>query len=459
MAMKRGFLNSSKAKERPLGPATVAASSVSKRAAAIKPDIVRPYPTTKKATVDLLEIDALDIENKKYEFPRNDSLIYTTLPPDAKDDEPVTECILCPGSKEVVINTPGFPQPLVHPATPAFRLDTVPGKGMGLFSTRDLKMGDLILSERPLIVSTRATRVKGIPNQAREMFIQHSMDMFEKCCALAVDRMRPENKAAFMALANSHTKDGSGQCVGIMRTNGVGIDGLLPDETNLPSTTCCPNTDVHFDVPSFSYRLYAVRDIPAGEELTFSYVDIEKPTAERQKVLKPYGFVCTCSACTDPSSDARRATFEPSMKNLIKWGMYERTLPSDWMIKKSLQQLVLLTAEKMQQHEKYSEATRAIMEAYICLGDAVNASKWAAKVRQQAWAGTYSLADIELLLDPANTAAYETHLFWRLRVDPPGGKAMTKLMQNMFEYANKTPEAAAILAGCHPASTKLSAQR
>ncbi|KAJ6466293.1 hypothetical protein C8R45DRAFT_1021204 [Mycena sanguinolenta] len=299
------------------------------------------------------------------------------------------------------------------------------------------------------------------------MFLQHAMDQFEKYCAMTVDRMRPENKAAFMALANCHTEDGSGLCVGIMRTNGLAIGGLLPDETSLPPTTysatCKSISRLNHrqvaHISSFSYRLYAVCDIPSDEELTFSYVDTEKPRAERQKELKSYGFVCTCAACSDPSSDARRATLEPSLRNLINWAMFDRTLPNDWLIKKSLQQLVLLTKEKMQHHPKYSDATRAVMEAYICLGDTLNASKWAAKVLQQGWAGTYEAGNIELLLDPANTAAYEAHLYWRLRVDPPGGKAMNKLMQIMFQYANKTPEAAALLTGCHPTKPKLSTQR
>ncbi|KAJ7211798.1 hypothetical protein B0H12DRAFT_1276660 [Mycena haematopus] len=394
--MKRGFLNGSKAKARLLEPATVAASSASKPAAVTTQDIspmeFTPLPFGKVAKID--------------------TMTFTTIPIsiNAKADEPTTECLFYPGSKEVVMNFPGFPQPLVHPATPAFRLDIVPGKGIGAYSTRDLKMGELILCERPLTVSARSLPVTRMPNFTDEMFFQYSLNVFEKSSAIAVDRMRPEDKAAFKALANSHTEDGSGPC---------------------------------FDMPSFSYRLYAVRDIPAGEELTYCYVDVEVPTAERQKSLEPYGFVCTCPACTDPSSDARRASLEPSMPSLLMWAVFDRTLPIDWMIKKSLQQLVLqvLTKEKMQCHSKYSEATRAIMEVYICLGDTKNASKWAAKVHQQVWEEKYEPADIELLLDPANTVAYEAHPFWRMRVDP-GGKATTKLLQDLVEHAEQNSEEA-----------------
>ncbi|KAF8208495.1 hypothetical protein K438DRAFT_1961095 [Mycena galopus ATCC 62051] len=227
-----------------------------------------------------------------------------------EDDEPVTECPLFPGSKEVVMNVPGFPRSLVQPAAPAFRLGSAPGKGLGVFSTRALNAGDL-LSEGPLLISARGLYVSPVPNYTQEMFMQHSMDHFEKY--LAVGRMRPENKAAFMSLANSHTNDG------------------------WPLRRCSSNTSAHFDLSSFSYSLYA--------------------------------------ACTDPGSDARRAAIEQSTGNLLQWAMIDRSLPADWMIKKSLQQLVFLTAENMQHSAGYSDATQAIMEAYICLGDTQNASK------------------------------------------------------------------------------------
>ncbi|KAJ6466287.1 hypothetical protein C8R45DRAFT_1021183 [Mycena sanguinolenta] len=436
--MKRGFLNSSKAKARPLGPLIVSVPNTSKAVSEqnVSPLQVRSFPIGKVAKVDVPEIGALNIQerdNRLGSHPR--ALTYTRLPIDAEDDEPVTECFFFPGSKEVVLNFPGFPQPLVHPPKPTFRLGTVPGKGAAVFSTRDLKMGDLILCERPLLISARGVPTAENPNFTEEMFLQHTMNYFEKCVSIAVDRMRPKDKAAFMALANSHTEDGSGPCVGVIRTNGLGVDGLLPEKSDLPSNmrmysatckdisrlnhSCSPNTSAHFDKPSLSHRLYAVRDIPAGEELTFSYLDTENPTAERQKALKPYGFVCTCSACTDPSSDARRATIGASAPNVQLWATLDRTLPDDWIFTKAYQQLELLTIEKLEHHGRFADATRAVMEAYICLGDTENASVWAAKVHKQVWAGEYKHANVASLLDPGNTAAYKAHPYWRTRIDPP----------------------------------------
>jgi hypothetical protein len=38
--------------------------------------------------------------------------------------------------------------------------------------------------------------------------------------------------------------------------------------------------------------------------------------------------------------------------------------------------------------------------------------------------------DVDKLLDPANTTAYEAHPFWRMRVDP-GSNAVAGTMQQM----------------------------
>ncbi|KAF7365517.1 ER lumen protein-retaining receptor [Mycena venus] len=446
--MKRGFLNSSKAKVRPLGPELVSAPILAVEKPAIS-SLEEPFQSMK---FPIGKVEKLDLPESSSSLkfverdPRSGSMpgamTYTTFPFGAADNEPVTECFFFSGSKEVLMNKgPGFPKPLVHPATPAFTMKAVPGKGMGLFSTRALKMGELILSERPLLITARGVPTGLIPGYTREMFLQHSLAELEKCVAIAVNRMRPENKAAFMALANCHTEDGSGPVVGIIRTNGLGIEGLRPgatDETRRYSAipkdisrlnhSCSPNTTPRFDLDSFGYQLRAVRSITAGEELTFQYVDVGCSAAERNEALKPYAFVCACPACTDaPASDARRAAIKAYNPSVLLWAI-DRKLSDDSLINECLEQLARLTTEGLEHHGAYFDATKAIMEAYICLGDTQNASKWTAKVHKQVWAHRYEkeISEFRLseLLDPANTAAYEKHPFWRMRVDPNPTTAM-----------------------------------
>jgi hypothetical protein len=47
-----------------------------------------------------------------------------------------------------------------------------------------------------------------------------------------------------------------------------------------------------------SVVLFAKRDIPAGEEVTISYVEETLPYEDRVELLSsPYQFVCFCSLC------------------------------------------------------------------------------------------------------------------------------------------------------------------
>jgi hypothetical protein len=160
------------------------------------------------------------------------AMVYTTVPFDAGPDEPVSECFFYPGSKEVLMNLAGFPRPLEHPATPTFRLDTVSGKGMGVFSTRALKFGDRILCERPLLITAPTVplmiQTADLDNPENNHMDWRRNEM-EKHYKVSVNRMRPDDKAAFMALANTRRKDGSTTPIhDIIDTNAFGVHGLLP---------------------------------------------------------------------------------------------------------------------------------------------------------------------------------------------------------------------------------------
>ncbi|KAJ7496866.1 hypothetical protein FB451DRAFT_1549892 [Mycena latifolia] len=423
--MKRGFLKSSKAQSRPLGPVPAAKSAIT--------DVVYGKFPIGKIQVDVPEGVETKFQVKECD-PRGGStpgaMTLTTLPIGAEEDEPVSECLFFPGSKEVVMNFPGFPQPLIQPATPAFRMATTPGKGVGLFSTRALKFGDLILGERPLYVGARGVHTSCPENLTREQVIQHSLNTLEKYLEISVSRMRPAAKAAFMALANSHKEDGSGPIAGIVRTNAVALVDLCPDmkgeigsysavckDISRLNHSCSPNTISRFDKPSFSYQLYAVRDIAKGEELTYQYTDVVTSTAERRKALKPYDFVCTCAACEDaPASDARRAAISAFRPNVLKWA-FDRTLSDNWLPDKCREHLALIAREGLEQMPLHFDLVKTLMEAHICLGDAQGASEWAAKVERFQWEEVRP--DVKALLDPAS-AAYQAHPMWRVRAD--GGR-------------------------------------
>ena len=80
-----------------------------------------------------------------------------------------------------------------------------------------------------------------------------------------------------------------------------------------------PNVRVEFSTTSFSFQCSALFDIKAGEQLFYSYCELDQPVAERQLGLAPYGFVCSCPACTHatPETDKLRTEYKKIAEDYI----------------------------------------------------------------------------------------------------------------------------------------------
>lgn len=79
---------------------------------------------------------------------------------------------------------------------------------------------------------------------------------------------------------------------GVQHFSGSGLYQLL----SCFNHSCDPNCSVHFLEDN---RVFVVADkpIPAGEELTISYIDTEQELVDRQDDLATYAFTCTCARC------------------------------------------------------------------------------------------------------------------------------------------------------------------
>ncbi|GLI60574.1 hypothetical protein VaNZ11_002733 [Volvox africanus] len=69
--------------------------------------------------------------------------------------------------------------------------------------------------------------------------------------------------------------------------------------------SCDPNCTAACDTGDRTVTILAQRDIPAGEEITVSYIDLSLPYKERQADLRDYGFVCRCVRCVAEAAEAR----------------------------------------------------------------------------------------------------------------------------------------------------------
>ncbi|KAJ7686553.1 hypothetical protein B0H17DRAFT_1332780 [Mycena rosella] len=329
--MKRGFLNNTKARAKISGGDSEAPKKKTESGSTSGPSYYKAkYGVVEHAGLPEgykladLDVKELDPHRDPRTLPENLFLV-TSLPipleaPAAAGTDRATACMLQSTTKAQILSTPGFPRPVPRPPAVRHRIGPAPGMDLGAFSTARIQRGEVILSERALLIAPgHLFGDDDYPSSFSEAQIQQAiLVQAEQYLKVAFDRMDPEDKTAYMALANSHLQDGSGPILGIMRTNGVGAGPLTrPGTPPMPYSavckeisrlnhSCCPNTTALFDMPSFSFRLFALRDIASGEELTYPYIDVTAPAAERQKALEPYGFRCTCPACRDPTSDARR---------------------------------------------------------------------------------------------------------------------------------------------------------
>jgi hypothetical protein len=162
----------------------------------------------------------------------SDDLIMTTMPPTKArgDSHNQTQCLTRHATKLKVLNQPGFPQPVPKPAHLNYVVKQTDKMGKGVFATRDIKFGELIFAERPLLVVPANFNVSGIdPNSVHYSMEQHKhmiMAEWEKKLNIVVEeRMTEEDRKAFKELQNSHTEDGSPPILGVVRTNGFGILG------------------------------------------------------------------------------------------------------------------------------------------------------------------------------------------------------------------------------------------
>ena len=129
------------------------------------------------------------------------------------------------------MNTPGYPSRKPKPRRPdLYEVRVTRNMGQGVFAKHNIKRGELVFSERPLLVApnwiaTANTNKFTLAQSRQIMMYEH-----EKVLGPAVQRMSETDKALYTALYNSHTTDGTGPLLGIMRTNAFSASELSDDD-------------------------------------------------------------------------------------------------------------------------------------------------------------------------------------------------------------------------------------
>jgi hypothetical protein len=211
--------------------------------------ILFPIQFTSSDLPERYEKHEFKVQEANDETP-DDSYRLTTIPPhyaDEPDPDGYTKCIITSGEKKRLFASPLFLTCYVPQAKP----DTVfikdsPTGGLGMFAGRDIKYGELLFAERPLLVCPATARTHGIHRKERvdeythEDIVKIMCFEWEQQLEFAVSHMDPERREAYMALANSHKEDGSGPLFGVQRTNGfaLNVDELLGKESTRLAELC-----------------------------------------------------------------------------------------------------------------------------------------------------------------------------------------------------------------------------
>ncbi|TDL24160.1 SET domain-containing protein [Rickenella mellea] len=194
------------------------------------------------------------------------------------------------------------PTPL-SPTPPPYSIQPVSGYGLGIVANRPIKTGETILIERPIAIYPANITSNSMHTNGQWGAIE---DMYETVFPV----LGETEKSVYMELWNCKPLTGTlgNKFTGIARTNGLHIrftrSQFLPSYAGVfPSISrcnhCCgPNADTSFDEDTMSMRLFALRPIAAGEQVTIGYVVTFLPAMFRQAELQQkYLFTCECKHC------------------------------------------------------------------------------------------------------------------------------------------------------------------
>ncbi|EPQ54746.1 SET domain-containing protein [Gloeophyllum trabeum ATCC 11539] len=212
------------------------------------------------------------------------------------------------------------PSPIPNaPASPPFEVVDLPGRGKGLVATRDIKRGDLLIREAPLL---------RIPQQITSSPTALLSSLLSALPAASL--------SAFFALSAVHLPsspdpDPLDVALAIVQTNAVaageGHIGVFPTMARLNHACAGAFNAV------YSWRagegvlvVHAVRDVRRGEELLTTYMDTKRKREDRRAyLLGQYAFNCTCATCSlapalSAQSDARLEEMAALYSQFASWG-------------------------------------------------------------------------------------------------------------------------------------------
>ena len=171
-------------------------------------------------------------------------------------------------------------------ASALYIIKSSPGKGLGMFATKDIEKGTRILAEKPFFSLTERPVVSLFDPYAPS-------DISE-----AFDRLSAKDKRKYVGL-HCPERPGCSIILSIYEANCFEMESgtcICLDASRI-NHSCVPNAHYSWNSNIKRETLHAVKDIREGEEITVGYCPPFRTLEERQRDLEPYVFDCNCPAC------------------------------------------------------------------------------------------------------------------------------------------------------------------
>ncbi|KAK4041415.1 SET domain-containing protein 5 [Parachaetomium inaequale] len=262
-------------------------------------------PLTKQRPPTLLKVETPELWNEfdeRYEPPRTYQLPAPWKGPERCSTEfclfssPVAGegmSLITTSRSAYIVATSKIPMSTGLEPTALYEAE-IPGKGVGLIANRTIRKGEIIMQRAPALLIQSTPHLDLEPELRLEVY------------QAAVYRLPEVTRDRFLRQIGNNIYDKVEKnsfriFVDGDRKHSAHL-GIFPEVSKF-NHDCRPN--VHYRLANLTHTTVAVRDIPAGEELTISYIYGRTPRSERQSQLSEWGFTCTCSQCTLPDLESR----------------------------------------------------------------------------------------------------------------------------------------------------------
>ncbi|KAK8241484.1 hypothetical protein HDK77DRAFT_256338 [Phyllosticta capitalensis] len=209
-----------------------------------------------------------------------------------------------------------------------YKISALPGKGLGMRATCHIPSGTRLLAETPVLTvykrdwaydTTQRTAVIStyltLPQPYVELFdaLTHTDASFAQWHTLIEQEYSdaqpfgPSDPPRAVPFDGQLSRIAQARVMATLSTNAFGVDGsrdgiaaaICPEASRI-NHSCTPNMQFAWNNNALggAITMHATRDIALGEEITAGYIDLYKPSTDRQELLSTnYGFDCGCVVC------------------------------------------------------------------------------------------------------------------------------------------------------------------